>query len=134
MALIERTVPGMCERGWGRIVNVSSLAAREPIASLMLSNTHRAGMLAAFKTIASQVAGSGVTLNSVLPGRIATDRNIGPGKPREQVEAAARAEVPAGRLGTADEVAAAATFLCSAPASYITGQALLVDGGITRSA
>jgi 3-oxoacyl-[acyl-carrier protein] reductase len=132
MALIEAAVPGMRERGFGRIVNVSSTAVREPIAALMLSNTHRAAMLAAFKTIARQVAADGVTVNTILPGRIATDRIVEMSGSRDAAEAAAAEEVPAGRLGTVEEFAAAAAFLCSVPASYITGVALLVDGGLTR--
>jgi 3-oxoacyl-[acyl-carrier protein] reductase len=133
MALVERALPGMRERGFGRIVSVSSSAVREPIPVLMLSNTHRSGLLAAFKTISRQVASDGVTLNSVLPGRIATDRLADSEGSLEGAEAAAREQVPAGRLGTVEEMAAAAAFLCSAGASYITGQALLVDGGLTAS-
>ena len=76
MALIERVLPGMRERGWGRIVNVSSTAALEPIPHLMLSNSHRSGTLAAFTTIARQVASQGVTLNTLLTGRIDTDRLV----------------------------------------------------------
>ena len=133
LALVERVVPAMRERGWGRVVNVVSTAAREPLDDLMLSNAHRAGMLTAFKTIARQVAADGVTLNSVLPGRIATDRVFRLASSREEVEERARLEVPAGRLGTVEEMAAAAAFLCSARASYITGETLTVDGGLTRS-
>ena len=133
MALIEAALPSMRERRFGRVVNVASTSVREPLPNLMLSNVHRAGMLGAFKTLARHVAGEGVTLNSVLPGRIATDRIFQGGRSREAVEEAARREVPAGRLGTVEEMAAAATFLCSQRASYITGVALLVDGGLTRS-
>jgi 3-oxoacyl-[acyl-carrier protein] reductase len=74
-----------------------------------------------------------VTFNTVLPGRIATDRIFGNAGSREAAERAASAEVPAGRLGTVEELAAAAAFLCSAPASYVTGTTLLVDGGLTHS-
>jgi 3-oxoacyl-[acyl-carrier protein] reductase len=133
MALIERAVPAMRERRWGRVLNVVSTSVREPIPALMLSNTHRSAMLAAFKTLARAVAGDGVTLNSVLPGPIATDRMLELSGSREAAEAGAAADVPAGRLGTVEEVAAAAAFLCSERASYITGVALLVDGGVTRS-
>ena len=133
MALIEAAVPDMRASGWGRIVNVVSTSVREVIPTLMLSNTHRAGMLAAFKTIARHVAGDGVTVNSVLPGRIATDRIFSMGGSREEVETTARREVPVGRLGTIEEMGAAAAFLCSTRASYVTGVALLVDGGLTRS-
>jgi 3-oxoacyl-[acyl-carrier protein] reductase len=90
-------------------------------------------MIGAFKTIARQVAAEGVTLNSVLPGRIATDRQRDAAGSLEEAERTARTEVPAGRLGTVEELAAAAVFLCSAPASYITGETLAVDGGLTRS-
>jgi len=133
MALIERAVPAMRERGFGRVVNVASSAVREPISVLMLSNAHRSALLAAFKTLARDVAGDGVTVNSVLPGRIATDRILEMAGSREAAEAAAREQVPAGRLGTVEEFAAVACFLCSARASYVTGTAVLVDGGLTQS-
>jgi 3-oxoacyl-[acyl-carrier protein] reductase len=133
MALIARVVPGMRERHWGRVVNVSSSAVREPIAAIMLSNVHRSGMLAAFKTLARQLAADGITLNTVLAGRIATDRLIENAGSLEAAEAAAATEVPAGRLGAVEEFAAAAAFLCSQRASYITGAALPVDGGMLRS-
>jgi 3-oxoacyl-[acyl-carrier protein] reductase len=132
MALVEAAVPGMCERRWGRVLNVVSTTAREPSPVLMLSNSHRAAMLAAFKTIARQVAADGVTVNSVLPGRIDTDRLAQLAGSSEAARAAAEQEVPAGRLGTVEEFAAAAAFLCSAPASYVTGTALPVDGGLLR--
>ena len=132
MAFVERVLPGMRERGFGRILNVGSSTMREPVQVLMLSNAHRSGVLAAFKTIARQVAADGVTVNTVLPGRIATERLAQTHGSMEAAEAGAQAEVPAGRLGTIDEFGAAAAFLCSAPASYVTGVALLVDGGLTR--
>jgi 3-oxoacyl-[acyl-carrier protein] reductase len=133
MALVEAVMPGMRERGFGRVVNVVSTSVREPIATLMLSNSHRAAMVTAFKTIARHVAADGVTLNSVLPGRIATDRQRDAEGSMKTAERKARAEVPAGRLGSVEEFAAAAVFLCSARASYITGETLAVDGGLTRS-
>jgi 3-oxoacyl-[acyl-carrier protein] reductase len=133
MALVTGVVPGMRERGFGRVVNVVSTSVREPIGNLMLSNAHRAAMITAFKTIARDVAADGVTLNSVLPGRIATQRIFDLGGSREDAERSAAEQVPAGRLGTVEEMAAAAVFLCSARASYITGERVTVDGGFTRS-
>jgi 3-oxoacyl-[acyl-carrier protein] reductase len=130
MTFIEHAVPGMRERGFGRILNVSSSAAREPILPLMLSTTHRSGMLGAFKLLARRLAGDGITLNTLLPGRIATARIAHLHGSLEEAEKAARDQIPIGRLGTIEEIGAAGAFLCSAPASYITGQALAVDGGL----
>ena len=132
MALIQAALPAMRERGFGRVLNISSSAAREPIPNLMLSSAHRSGMLATFKTLARTIGSDGVTFNTILPGRIATDRIKHLYGTFEQAEAVAKEEVPAGRLGTVDEIAAAAAFLCSEQASYVTGVALLVDGGLTR--
>jgi 3-oxoacyl-[acyl-carrier protein] reductase len=133
ITLIERVLPGMRERGFGRILNVASTSVREPIANLMLSNAHRAAMITAFKTISRDVAGDGVTLNSLLPGRIATDRAYSMAGSPEEAEASAAKDVPAGRMGKPEEMAAAAAFFCSARASYVTGETLAVDGGMTHS-
>jgi 3-oxoacyl-[acyl-carrier protein] reductase len=133
MALIGAVMPGMRERRWGRVLNVVSTSVIEPIAFLMLSNAHRASMIAAFKTLSRQVAADGVTLNSVLPGRIGTDRLKDASGSLEGAQEAARMQVPAGRLGTPQEMAAAAAFLCSDRASYITGARLAVDGGLLQS-
>jgi 3-oxoacyl-[acyl-carrier protein] reductase len=129
IALIEAALLGMRERGWGRVLSLSSSVVREPSQALVLSTAHRSGLLAALKVIARTVAADGVTVNSLLPGVIATDRakELGADQP-ERVR-----ELPMGRLGTVEEFAAAAAFLCSARASYITGTALLVDGGASRS-
>ena len=132
LALIDAVMPGMRERGWGRIVNVASTSVREPIPAIMLSNTERAGVLAAFKTIARQVAGDGVTLNTLLTGQILTDRLVGLAGSVEAAQANARAKVPAGRPGTVEEFAAVAAFLCGEPASYVTGAAIPVDGGMLQ--
>jgi 3-oxoacyl-[acyl-carrier protein] reductase len=133
MALIEAAVPGMRERGFGRVLNVSSSAVREPIGALVLSNAHRSATLAAFKTLARELAGDGVTLNTLLPGMIATERIAELSGSIENAQKGAAERIPAGRLGTVAEFAAAGAFLCSARASYITGTALLVDGGLTQS-
>jgi 3-oxoacyl-[acyl-carrier protein] reductase len=129
IALIEAALPGMRERRWGRVLSISSSVVREPSANLVLSSAHRSGLLAALKTIARQVAPDGVTINTLLPGLILTDRTraLGVDTP------GAAAAIPAGRLGTVEEFAAAAAFLCSEQASYITGTTVLVDGGAGRA-
>jgi len=133
MALVGVVLPGMRERGWGRIVSVASSSIREPIPHLMLSNAERSATAAAFKTLAREAAGDGVTLNTVLPGRILTDRLISMAGSEEAVREAAAEQVPAGRPGSPEEFAAVAAFLCSEPASYVTGAAVPVDGGLLRS-
>src|SRR2546423_931091 len=133
MALVEHVVPGMRERRYGRVVSVGSTSVREPIPGLMLSNAHRAALVGALKTVARAVAGDGVTINSVHPGRIATDRMVDLAGSREAAEEAARGQIPAGRLGGVEEFAAVAAFLCSEAASYVTGTAGFVDGGLTQS-
>ncbi len=129
ISLVEAALSGMRERRWGRVLSLSSSVVREPSPVLVLSASHRAGLLAALKTIARQVAGDGVTVNSLLPGVIATDRarELGADSPERLLQ------IPAGRLGAVDEFAAAAAFLCSERAGYITGTTLLVDGGASRS-
>jgi 3-oxoacyl-[acyl-carrier protein] reductase len=130
--LIERVVPGMAERGFGRVVNVASSTVLEPSPTLMLSNAHRPGIVAAFKTLARRYAGEGITFNSVLPGRIATDRLAELYGSLDAAHETAKEQIPAGRLGAPEELGAAAAFLCSERAAYITGVALLVDGGFTQ--
>ena len=132
LALVGAVMPGMAARGWGRMLNVASTSVREPIGPLVLSNAERSAALAAWKTIASQVAGDGVTLNTVLPGRILTDRLTRLSGSAERAEEGARAQVPAGRTGRVEEIAAVAAFLCSERASYVTGVAVPVDGGLLR--
>ena len=134
MTILEGVLPGMREHGWGRVVLVASSAVREPIAALQLSNAHRPGMIVAFKVLAKQAARDGVTLNTLLPGRIATDRIVDTAGSREAAEEAARETIPAGRLGDIADMGAAAAFLCSDQAGYITGTTLLVDGGMTAGA
>jgi 3-oxoacyl-[acyl-carrier protein] reductase len=133
MSLIERVVPGMRERGFGRILSVSSSVVREPAEILLLSTAHRSALLATFKLLSRRLAPDGITLNTLLPGRIATDRLAELYGSPEAAEQVAREQVPAGRLGTVEEIAAAGAFLCSARASYITGVALAVDGGLLQA-
>jgi 3-oxoacyl-[acyl-carrier protein] reductase len=132
-AILERLLPGMRERGFGRVVAIGSMAVVEPIDNLQLSNAHRPGLVAAFKVLARQAARDGVTFNTIHPGQIATDRMIDTAGSREAAEERARETIPVGRLGTVEELAAAAVFLCSVQAAYITGTTLRVDGGLTRS-
>jgi 3-oxoacyl-[acyl-carrier protein] reductase len=133
MTVIERTLPGMRERGFGRVVAIGSMAVREPIDALQLSNAHRPGLVAAFKVLARQAARDGVTFNHVHPGQIATDRMIDTAGSLEAAQERAKENIPTGRLGTVEELAAAAVFLCSQQAAYINGTAVLVDGALTRS-
>jgi 3-oxoacyl-[acyl-carrier protein] reductase len=133
MAFIERLLPGMRSRGFGRVVAIGSMSTTEPIDNLQLSNAHRPGLVGAFKVLARQSARDGVTFNHVHPGTIATDRIFGTSGGRAAAEARAREALPSGRLGTVEELAAAAVFLCSVPAAYINGTSILVDGALTRS-
>ena len=133
MALVEAVLPGMRERGFGRVLNVASGGVREPIPNLMLSNAHRISMVNAFKTLAGQVAADGVTLNTVLPGRIDTDRLAELFGSLEAAAELAAETVPAGRLGSVEEFAAVSVFLCSARASYVTGETVAIDGGMLAS-
>ena len=133
IAFLERLLPAMAERGWGRVVAIGSMAALEPVDALQLSNAHRPGLAAALKALARRFAADGVTLNIVHPGLIATDRMIDTSGSREAAEEKARDTIPARRLGTPEELAAAVVFLCSGPASYVTGTSLRVDGAATRS-
>ena len=133
MALLRRVLPGMRERGFGRVVNVASTAVREPLPQLVLSNAERSAALGAFKTLALHVAGDGVTINTLLTGAIATPRIAAAhGGSMEEAQRAAATSIPAGRLGRPEEMAAAAAFLCSTQAAYITGAAIPVDGGRLR--
>jgi 3-oxoacyl-[acyl-carrier protein] reductase len=133
MAFIERLLPEMRSRGFGRVVAIGSMAVREPLDYLQLSNAHRPGLVAAFKVLSRQAAADGVTFNHVHPGSIATDRILANAPSREAADAEARKRIPAGRLGEVEEVASAAIYLCSVQAAYITGTSILVDGGVTHS-
>lgn len=135
--MADRALPGMVERGFGRIITVISSGVIEPIPNLAISNAIRPALVGWGKTLAGEVAGSGVTINAIAPGRIATDRLAEldaanakrQGKAVEEVSAAARARIPAGRYGLPEEFAAAAVFLASERAAFMTGSVLRVDGG-----
>jgi 3-oxoacyl-[acyl-carrier protein] reductase len=131
--LAGAVVPGMRGEGWGRIVNVGSTTTIEINPALGLSNANRLATVGFLKTLAREVAGDGITVNTVATGRFATDRMAELGGSMEQVEAAAREEVPAGRLGTVEEYGDLVAFLCSERAAYITGTVIPIDGGLMRS-
>jgi len=131
--LAEAVVPGMRERGWGRIVNVGSTSTVEPIPYLNLSNAHRMAAVGYLKTLAREVAADGITVNTVATGKFATQRlavNMGS---LEQAEEAAKTDVPAGRLGTPEEYGDLVAFICSERAAYLTGTVIPLDGGMLRS-
>lgn len=132
-ALVEAFVPSMRERNWGRIVNIGSITSREPIGALALSNTHRAGAAAYLKTLATEVAMDGVTVNTVATGRFGTDRLLEGYGSLRKAEAAAAKEVPARRLGRPEEFGDLVCFLCSERAGYLTGTVIPIDGGALRS-
>lgn len=140
--MIQRVIDGMADRGFGRIVNITSLSVYRPIPGLDLSSGARAGLTAFLAGVAPKVAGSNVTINSILPGKFDTDRI------RTTIEFAAKAKgvdvdtetanqvgaIPAGRLGTPAEFGATCAFLCSVHAGYITGRNILLDGGVHQAA
>jgi 3-oxoacyl-[acyl-carrier protein] reductase len=127
-------VPGMQERGWGRLVNVGSSATREPIGGLNLSNAHRMAAVGFLKTLSREVAADGITVNTVATGRFATERLASNYGSIEAAEAAAQRDVPAGRLGRPEEYGDLVAFLCSERAAYITGSVIPIDGGMLHAA
>ncbi len=139
IAMIKALVPGMMDRGWGRVVNITSQSVKAPIPVLGLSNAARTGLTGYVAGTSRQVAGSGVTINNLLPGIHATDRADAldggvveaQGITLEEARAQRAATIPAGRYGTREEFGAACAFLCSTHAGFIVGQNLLLDGGAT---
>jgi 3-oxoacyl-[acyl-carrier protein] reductase len=130
VAMCQAAVPAMQERGWGRVVAITSLSVRQPIPNLVLSNTARAGATGFLKTLALEVAGDGVTVNSVQPGAHATERLLGlygtaPPDP-------ATVGTPASGIGDPADFGEVVAFLCSQQARFITGVSLQVDGGAYR--
>ena len=126
VGMCKAAVPAMQEQRWGRIVAITSLSVRQPMANLILSNTARAGATAFLKTLAREVAKDGVTVNSVQPGIHATDRMTQLYGGRPDGEALG---IPAGTVGDADDFGAVVTFLCSEQAKFVTGAHVPVDGG-----
>lgn len=139
--LARQVLPGMKERRWGRILNITSIAVKQPVENLMLSNSLRAGLTGFARTLANEVAAEGITVNNILPGYTRTERldelagmmadkqGITPDEFRSKWEK----EIPMARLGEPREFAALAAFLVSERASYITGTSIQVDGGWIRS-
>lgn len=128
VAMCLAATPGMRERGWGRVVAITSLGVRQPYPNLALSNTARTGATGFLRTLAREIAADGVTVNSVQPGLHETDRVRGVYGDGE-VLARTLATIPAGRLGSPAEFGAVVAFLCSEQAGFVTGAALPVDGG-----
>ncbi len=136
--LIKATVDGMIERRFGRIVNITSSAVKAPIAELGLSNGARSGLTGFIAGLARKTAAHNVTINNLLPGRFWTDRLRATtehnakrqGKSTEEAKQALERTIPAGRFGTAEEFGDYCAFLCSARASYVTAQNVLIDGGM----
>ena len=141
LILTRAVLPGMKERGWGRIINITSIAVKQPVDGLILSNSMRAAVTGFARTLANEVAATGVTVNNVMPGYTRTDRleqlagSIAQRKGADKATAYAQweHEIPMGRVGEPREFAALVTFLASERASYITGTSVPVDGGGIRS-
>ncbi|MGI3184326.1 SDR family oxidoreductase [Nioella aestuarii] len=141
IALMKALLPGMMDRGWGRVVNITSQSVKAPIAVLGLSNSARAGLTGYVAGTSRQVAGKGVIINNLLPGIHATDRAVSldttvaaqTGVTLEEAMDRRAATIPAGRYGTAEEFGATCAFLCSQYAGFIVGQNILLDGGATNA-
>ena len=138
LEMIQKALPAMKAKGFGRIVNITSFSVKMPIPGLDLSSGARAGLTAFLKGVSSNAAAAGITINNLLPGRMDTERlraGLGraasaSGKTMAEAEAEGASEIPAGRFGTSAEFGQICAFLCSVHAGYITGQNILVDGGL----
>ena len=134
-------LPSMRQRRWGRIVNLTSVTVKEPWTDLILSNVFRTGLVSLAKTLSRELACEGILINNVCPGSFRTERSRElltrraeeSGRTLEEVTAEAASEVPIGRIGEPQELANLVAFLCSEPASYITGVTIQVDGGRVKS-
>lgn len=129
LELLRAVLPGMRRDRWGRVVSIASTAVREPMTDIVLSGAYRSALASTLKVYSREVAAEGVTINSLLPGDIATDRLLDSYPTREAAAAEARELIPAGRLGQPSELAALAAFLCSDAAGFMTGVLIPVDGG-----
>ncbi|TNC73757.1 SDR family oxidoreductase [Rubellimicrobium roseum] len=139
--LMQAILPGMCDRGWGRVVNITSTSVKAPLPPLGLSNTARAGLTGYVAGVSRQVASFGVTINNLLPGSHDTDRIKAldmatverEGIPMEEARKRRMASIPVGRYGTPEEFGAMCAFLCSAHAGYVVGQNVVLDGGAVNA-
>jgi 3-oxoacyl-[acyl-carrier protein] reductase len=139
--LTRAVLPGMRERRWGRVLHITSLTVKQPIDGLMLSTSIRSAVTGFSRTLANEVAAEGITVNTILPGFMNTERVVElnqataarEGVAVEEVERRFREQIPMRRIGEPHELAALATFLASEAASYITGQSIAVDGGWIRT-
>jgi 3-oxoacyl-[acyl-carrier protein] reductase len=135
--LIRGVLPSMKQKRWGRILTIQSVSVKQPVPGLLLSNAVRPGVAGMFKTLSEDLGKHNITINVVCPGKILTDRLLGGAKqaglPTEEFIKRAGADVPLGRVGTPEEFANVMVFLASERASYVTGVALQVDGGLIRS-
>ncbi|MBV8354931.1 MAG: SDR family oxidoreductase [Candidatus Eremiobacteraeota bacterium] len=132
LKVAKAVVPVMRTRRWGRIVALTSSSVKQPIETLVLSNAFRTALVAALRTLASEVAADGVTVNCIATGRIDTERLRALYDNNAAKLQAAGAEVPIGRIASPEELAPVVAFLCGEPAAYITGQTISVDGGLVR--
>ncbi len=133
LELTYAMLPQMLSRKWGRIVALTSSSVKQPIANLTLSNAFRSALVAALKTLSIEVASQGVTVNSIATGRVITDRLRELYPDEAALNAAAKSQIPIGRVATPEEFAPMVAFLCSEAASYITGQTIAIDGGLIAS-
>ncbi len=133
LELVYATVPAMRERGWGRVVALTSNSVKEPMPNLVLSNAYRTALVSALKTLSFEVAADGVTVNAIATGRILTDRLRQIYGSDDAIAASAKSDIPMGRVGTPEEFAPLVAFLCGESARFITGQTIGIDGGALRS-
>lgn len=133
LEMTNSVLPGMTANNWGRIVALTSSSVKQPIPNLALSNAFRTALVSALKTLAMEVGKDGITVNSIATGRVDTDRLRHLYPDDAAMTAAAKADVPIGRVATPSEFAPMVVFLCSEPARYVTGQTIAIDGGLIKA-